>query len=177
MERNEKTIRRFRLWGVDILIFITVGSQLTFDRLLKAVDKEIEAGNIKDQVIVQGGKTKFKSKNMKIIKFLELDEFDRYIKDADLIISHGGVGSIIDALKYNKTVIATPRLKKYKEALNDHQIQIIENFGIEGYIIPLLDLTELNLAIEKVKTFKPKKYKSNTSNMVKLIEDFIDKED
>lgn len=162
---------------MDILIFITVGSQLTFDRLLKAVDKEIEAGNIKDQVIVQGGKTKFKSKNMKIIKFLELDEFDKYIKDADLIISHGGVGSIIDALKYNKTVIATPRLKKYKEALNDHQIQIIENFGIEGYIIPLLDLTELNLAIEKVKTFKPKKYKSNTSNMVKLIEDFIDKED
>lgn len=159
------------------MIFITVGSQLTFDRLLKAVDKEIEAGNIKDQVIVQSGKTKFKSKNMKIIKFLELDEFDKYIKDADLIISHGGVGSIIDALKYNKTVIATPRLKKYKEALNDHQIQIIENFGIEGYIIPLLDLTELNLAIEKVKTFKPKKYKSNTSNMVKLIEDFIDKED
>lgn len=159
------------------MIFITVGSQLTFDRLLKAVDKEIEAGNIKDQVIVQGGKTKFKSKNMKIIKFLELDEFDKYIKDADLIISHGGVGSIIDALKYNKTVIATPRLKKYKESLNDHQIQIIENFGIEGYIIPLLDLTELNLAIEKVKTFKPKKYKSNTSNMVKLIEDFIDKED
>ena len=159
------------------MIFITVGSQLTFDRLLKAVDKEIEVGNIKDQVIVQGGKTKFKSKNMKIIKFLELDEFDKYIKDADLIISHGGVGSIIDALKYNKTVIATPRLKKYKEALNDHQIQIIENFGIEGYIIPLLDLTELNLAIEKVKTFKPKKYKSNTSNMVKLIEDFIDKED
>lgn len=159
------------------MIFITVGSQLTFDRLLKAVDKEIEAGNIKDQVIVQGGKTKFKSKNMKIIKFLELDEFDKYIKDADLIISHGGVGSIIDALKYNKTVIATPRLKKYKEALNDHQIQIIENFGIEGYIIPLLDLTELNLAIEKVKTFKPKKYKSNTDNMVKLIEDFIDKED
>lgn len=159
------------------MIFITVGSQLTFDRLLKAVDKEIEAGNIKDQVIVQSGKTKFKSKNMKIIKFLELDEFDKYIKDADLIISHGGVGSIIDALKYNKTVIATPRLKKYKEALNDHQIQIIENFGIEGYIIPLLDLTELNLAIEKVKTFKPKKFKSNTDNMVKLIEDFIDKED
>lgn len=159
------------------MIFITVGSQLTFDRLLKAVDKEIEAGNIKDQVIVQSGKTKFKSKNMKIIKFLELDEFDKYIKDADLIISHGGVGSIIDALKYNKTVIATPRLKKYKEALNDHQIQIIENFGIEGYIIPLLDLTELNLAIEKVKTFKPKKYKSNTNKMVKLIEDFIDKED
>ncbi len=159
------------------MIFITVGSQLTFDRLLKAVDKEIEAGNIKDQVIVQGGKTKFKSKNMKIIKFLELDEFDKYIKDADLIISHGGVGSIIDALKYNKTVIATPRLKKYKEALNDHQIQIIENFGIEGYIIPLLDLKELDLALEKAKTFKPKKYKSNTSNMVKLIEDYIDKED
>ena len=159
------------------MIFVTVGSQLTFDRLLKAVDKEIEAGNIKDQVIVQGGKTKYKSKYMTIIKYLDLDEFENYIKNADLIISHGGVGSIIDALKYNKTVIATPRLKKYKEALNDHQIQIIENFGIEGYIIPLLDLTELNLAIEKVKTFKPKKYKSNTRNMVKLIEDYIDKED
>lgn len=159
------------------MIFITVGSQLTFDRLLKAVDKEIEAGNIKDQVIVQGGKTKYKSKYMTIIKYLDLDEFENYIKNADLIISHGGVGSIIDALKYNKPVIATPRLKKYKEALNDHQIQIIENFGIEGYIIPLLDLKKMSDALKIAKTFKPKKYKSNTSNMVKLIEDFIDKED
>ena len=58
------------------MIFVTVGSQLTFDRLLKTIDKEIEIGNIKDKVIVQGGKTKYKSKYMTIIKYLDLDEFE-----------------------------------------------------------------------------------------------------
>ena len=53
------------------MIFVTVGTQdVPFDRLLKAVEKQIKNGNIKEEVIVQCGKTKFKSKNMKFINFL-----------------------------------------------------------------------------------------------------------
>lgn len=157
------------------MIFVTVGTQdVPFDRLLKAVDKQIKNGNIKEEVIVQCGKTKFKSKNMKFISFLEMEEFNKLIKKANLIICHGGVGSILDGLKNNKIVIACPRLQKYKEHTNDHQLEIINKFSNDGYIIPLKDPNKLDMALKQADIFRPKKYKSNTENMVKLIEDFID---
>lgn len=157
------------------MIFVTVGTQdVPFDRLLKAVEKQIKNGNIKEEVIVQCGKTKFKSKNMKFINFLEIEEFNKLIKKANLIICHGGVGSILDGLKNNKVVIACPRLAKYKEHNNDHQLEIINKFSNDGYIIPLKDPNKLDIALEQALIFRPKKYKSNTNNMIKIIEDFID---
>lgn len=174
MGKYARTLSQCYLRGVDILIFVTVGTQIPFDRLLKNIEKEIKQGNIKDKVIVQAGVTNFKSDKMEIINFLPMDEFKKIIKDAKIIICHGGVGTITDGLRNNKTIIACPRLKKYNEAKNDHQIQIVENFGNNGYIIPLLNPEDLGTALKKAETFKPQKYKSNTKNMVKLLENYID---
>ena len=175
MGRNVKTLPKSSLWGVDILIFVSVGTQnIQFDRLLKSVDKQIEIGNINEEVIVQSGSSIFKSTNFKTVSFLPMDEFKRIISEARIIICHGGVGTITDGLRNNKIVIACPRLQKYGEHVNDHQLQIIENFGKMGYIIPLLKPDELDKALERAKTFKPKMYKSNTDNMIELIENYID---
>ena len=109
------------------MILVTLGTQdKSFERLLKAVDKEIEKGNIKDKVLVQAGYTKYKSKNMEIFKSVSNDRLEELMDEASLIITHGGVGSILTALKHHKKVIATPRLSKYNEHTNDHQKQIIE---------------------------------------------------
>lgn len=157
------------------MIFVTVGTQdAPFDRLLKAVDKCIFDGTIKEEVIVQCGKTKFKSKNMKMVNLLPMDEFKKIVSEASLIIAHGGVGTITDGINNGKVVIACPRLAKYKEAVNDHQLQIIKQFAKMGFIIPCYDPKDLKKAIEDSRKFKNKKYKSNTNNMVKLIENFID---
>jgi len=157
------------------MIFVTVGTQVEpFKRLLKAVDEEIEKGTIKDTVIVQAGCTKYKSDNMIIHDYLPMEVFDEYMDQADLIICHGGVGSILGGLNRKKKVIAAARLKKYKEHVNDHQTQIIDNFIKQGYIIGIKDMSELGDAIKKSKTFKPKEYKSNRDNMIKLIEKLID---
>ena len=157
------------------MIFVTLGTQdKPFDRLLKAIDREITKGNIKDEVIVQAGFTKYKSKNMKILNLIDRDKFEKLITDCDLLITHGGVGSIMTGLYHNKTIISVPRLSKYGEHVNDHQIQIINNFNDKGYIIGLQDLNKLNDALIKAKTFKPIKYKSNTKNMIKLISEYID---
>jgi UDP-N-acetylglucosamine transferase subunit ALG13 len=157
------------------MIFVTVGTQVEpFKRLLKAVDEEIEKGTIKDTVIVQAGCTKYKSDNMIIHDYLPMEVFDEYMDQADLIICHGGVGSILGGLNRKKKVIAVARLKKYKEHVNDHQTQIIDNFIKQGYIIGIKDMSELGEAIKKSKTFKPKEYKSNRDNMIKLIEKLID---
>lgn len=157
------------------MIFVTLGTQdKSFSRLLKAIDKEIEKGTIKDKVVVQAGLTKYKSKNMEIFDLIPADKFDQYIEKSDLVITHGGAGSILTALKKNKIVIAAARLSKYKEHTNDHQKQIVKEFSDEGYILELNDFNKLGKLIEKSKKFKPKKFMSNTKNMIKLLEDYIE---
>ncbi len=158
------------------MIFVTLGTNdEQFPRLLKAIDREIENGNIKEKVIVQAGCTKYESKNMEIMDLVPRDEFDRLISECDLLITHGGVGSILTGINNGKKVIAVPRLARYKEHLNDHQLQIVENFSERKYIIAVKDLNKLGKAIEKAKTFKPQKFVSNTHNIIKIIEDYIDK--
>ena len=157
------------------MIFVTLGTQdKEFTRLLEAIDREIEKGNIKERVVVQAGYTKYESKNMEIFDLIPTDEFNKYIKSADLIITHGGAGSILTAIKNNKKVIAAARLYKYKEHTNDHQKQIVKEFADEGYILELRDFNKLGKLIEKSKSFTPKKFVSNTPNMIKLIEDYIE---
>jgi len=108
------------------MIFVTLGTQdKQFKRLLKNIDEWIASNNIKDKIIVQSGFTKYNSENMEIFDLLDKDDFDKYIKECDLLITHGGVGSILTGLKNNKVVIACPRLAKYGEHINDHQKQIM----------------------------------------------------
>lgn len=157
------------------MIFVTLGTQdKGFSRLLKAIDKEIENGNIKEKVVVQAGLTDYHSSNMEIFDLIPADEFDKYIEKSDLVITHGGAGSILTAIKKNKKVIAAARLSKYKEHTNDHQKQIVKEFSEQGYILELRDFNKLGKLIEKSKTFKPKKFESNTDNMIKLIENYIE---
>ena len=157
------------------MILVTLGTQdKPFNRLLEEIERQIEKGNIKDEVIVQAGCTKFKSKYMKIFDLLPTSEFNKLIKKCDLLITHGGVGSIIEGLKNGKKIIGVARLKKYKEHTNDHQIQLINNFTEEGYIIGLTEFETLDDALKKVKSFKPKKVEKKEHKMIKIIEDFID---
>lgn len=157
------------------MILVTLGTQdKSFKRLLEAIDKEIEKGNIKEKVLVQAGYTKYKSKNMEIFKSVSSDKLEKLMDKASLIITHGGVGSILTALKHQKKIIAIPRLSKYNEHTNDHQKQIIEEFGKLGLILPLKDLTKLDKILIKSKTFKPKKFKSNNENFKNLITNYIE---
>lgn len=163
------------IWG-DKMIFVTLGTQdKKFTRLLVELDRLIENKIINEEIIVQAGYTSdYQSNNMKIFDLINKDEFDKIIKDTDLLITHGGVGAILTGLKYGKKIIAIPRLKKYKEHVNDHQIQIVENFNAEGYIIGS-DIDNLEENILKINDFKPKKYQSNKKKMVSLVKELIDK--
>ena len=157
------------------MIFVTLGTNdEEFPRLLKAIDKEIDKGTIKEKVVVQAGCTKYSSKNMEILDLVPRDEFDKLIEKCDLLITHGGVGSILTGINKGKKVIAVPRLAKYNEHGNDHQLQIVDNFSKRKYILAVKDLNKLGKTIEKAKTFKPQKFVSNTNNIINMIENFID---
>ncbi|MBQ9071765.1 MAG: hypothetical protein IJY25_01220 [Bacilli bacterium] len=159
------------------MILVTLGTQdKKFYRLLKAVDKAIKDGYIKDEVIVQAGySSDYKSKNLKIFDLIPMEEFDELLKKCNLLITHGGVGTITSGLKNNKVVIAVPRLAKYQEHINDHQLQIINQFSDSGYILALNNEKELPELLKQAKTFKPKKYSSNANKFRKLVEKEIEK--
>lgn len=159
------------------MILVTLGTQdKSFVRLLKAIDREIKKGNIKEKVVVQAGYTKYNSKNMEIFDLTTPDEIDKLMKEARIVITHGGVGSILNALKYNKPVIAAARLSKYKEHTNDHQKQIIKEFKKLGYITELDDFNKLKKIIEEAKSKEPVKFKSNNAKFVKNIEKYIEED-
>lgn len=159
------------------MILVTLGTQdKSFVRLLKAIDKEIKDNHIKDKVIVQAGYTKYETDNMEIFDYCDPKKLDKLMKDANLIITHGGVGSILGALKHDKKVLAAARLSKFKEHTNDHQKQIIDEFVREGYILELKDFNNLNQKLKQIETFTPKKYKSNTKNLENMLKKYIDED-
>ena len=87
------------------MIFVTLGTQdRSFKRLLEAIQKQIDNGNIQEKVIVQAGHTKFDSKDMEILDLIDRDKFTELMSKCDLLITHGGVGSILTGLKNNKKV-------------------------------------------------------------------------
>ena len=159
------------------MILVLLGTQNNdFHRLLDEIEKNIENENINEEVIVQAGFTKYKSDKMKIFSMTSKEKLEELIKKADLIITHAGVGSIEMSLEQNKKVIAVPRLKKYKEHVNDHQKDIEGKLAEEGYLIGIDDVSKLNIALKKVKKFIPKKYeKPKSDEIIYVIKTFIDK--
>lgn len=157
------------------MILVTLGTQdKSFERLLIALEKQIEDGLIDEEIIVQSGYTKFNSKFMKLIPYLSQDQLDQYRKDASLIITHGGVGSILDGCKIDKKIIGVARLKKYKEHINDHQVEICERFSADGYILFARELSEIPELIKKSYTFLPKKYIFDNIDLIMHIKSVID---
>lgn len=159
------------------MILVTLGTQdKQFFRLLRAIDDAIEKGVIKDKVIVQAGYNvgRYESKNMEMFDLIDREKFSKLVSECDFLITHGGEGSILNGVRAGKKIIACPRLAKYKEHLNDHQVQIVGEFSKLGYILPYNDGDDLKEVIEKLKTFKPKKFVSNTQNFIKLIKNYID---
>ena len=158
------------------MILVMLGTQNnSFHRLLEEIQKCIDNKLIDEEVIVQAGATKFKSKDMKIFKLVSTKRLNEYVDNASYVITHGGVGSIVSCIKKGKKVIAVPRYSKYGEHVNDHQLQIIQTFDSQGFIKGIKDISELEEAIKEIKDFKPQELVSNTKSIINIIDDFIQK--
>lgn len=154
------------------MILVTLGTQKEqFKRLLDY----IENSQIEDEIIVQSGHTKYESKKMKLFDFIPYEEMEKYIKKADVIITHAGTGSVLMPLKMGKKVIVCARLSKYEEHIDDHQQQLADIFSEEEYVLELNENNSLDELFKKIKTFKPKKFISNSENFIKKLKAEIEK--
>ena len=94
--------------------------------------------------------------------------------EAETVITHGGTGAIVGAVKKGKKVIAVPRLSKYGEHVDDHQLQLIEQFKNLNLICGCTDIECLGEALETVDKTQYKSYQGNAERIIENIESFIE---
>jgi len=156
------------------LIFVTVGSQkFQFNRLLIEIDRLIEEGKIIEEVFAQIGYSDYEPKNYKFKKFLDRDEFSNIMSKCNKVITHGGTGAIIGAVKQRKKVIAVPRQERYEEHVDNHQLQIVSLFNEMELILGINDVEKLEVELGKLEKLKFKEYRSNTEQIVNSIDTYI----
>lgn len=139
------------------MIFVTVGSRkYPFDRLFIRLDDLCEKGLINEPIFAQIGTSQYQPKHFEWVDFLSTTDFDERIAQADIVISHGASGSIMNALKKNKKVIVVTRLAKYNEHIDDHQIQNNQAFSINHYVLMAdLELGDLSDCIREIRSGNP----------------------
>lgn len=152
------------------MIFVTLGTfEMSFKRLLN----DIEKLEIEDEIIIQSGYTEFKSNKHKVLKFLDKEEFNYYMDNADVIICHGGIGSILDALKRKKKVIAIPRLEKYNEHVDNHQIEIVDKFTKENYILGCMETNQIKSKLDIINEVEFNDYKFEENRLYNFIKNYL----
>lgn len=153
------------------MIFVSIGTQKQqFARIFKKIENSKILEN--EEIIAQSGFTKFNSQKIKMLGFIEQEKLNEYIKEADFVICHGGVGTIFSALNMQKKVLVMPRLKKYKEHKNDHQVEICKELEKEEYIIYLKEDDDIDEKIKELKKKELKKY-NNNDNYLKILKEVI----
>lgn len=156
------------------MIFVCVGSrEYQFDRLLKEVDRLVETGVIAVPVFAQIGCSIYIPRHCSYERFLDRERFSQLQEEAEVIISHGGTGALIGALKMGKKVIAVPRLAKYGEHIDDHQMQISGVLADEDYLRQVLDMDELGSVIQETFQGPAPRPWHKESRMLQLVETFL----
>lgn len=149
------------------MIVVSLGTQKQqFTRALELVEKADVIKN--EEIVVQAGNTKYQSARLKMLGFTPLEEFEDLLEKSDLVICHGGVGTIFSALKKGKKVLVVPRLEKYGEHINDHQIEICEMLYDMGYINYYKDGEDFNEVLKNTINTEYRKYIPDESFMDKL---------
>ncbi|MCI8544544.1 MAG: beta(1,3)galactosyltransferase EpsH [Lachnospiraceae bacterium] len=157
------------------MIFVTVGSQkFQFNRLLEAIDSLCAERRIEEEVFAQTGYSDYEPKHYTYRHFLNRQEFAQVTNRADIVITHGGTGSIIGAIKKGKKVIAIPRLAKYQEHVDDHQLQLLEQFAEMNLIQACLECDKLANAIDEARKKEFGSYISKQEAIIGSIERFIE---
>lgn len=161
------------------MIFVTVGThEQQFNRLLKEMDRLVERGVIKEEVFIQTGFSTYEPKFCKWSKLIPYKEMEKRVKEARIVITHGGPASFIAPLQIGKTPIVVPRQLDFNEHVNNHQLDFAKQVSERmGTIIPVYDIKDLENIVLDYDSIIKKMKKDNISNnsvFCKKLENIID---
>ena len=155
------------------MIFVTLGTQkFQMNRLVKAIDEISE--ELEEDFFIQTGNSTYKPVCCDYQQFLSKEEYRRKIDNCRMLITHAGVGTIIEGINAGKPVIVVPRQKAMKEHVDDHQMQIAEAFSNKGCVLCCTDTDKIKRYIKKADTFNFQPYEVKGGNIEEIILDFID---
>lgn len=154
------------------MFFLTVGTQkFQFNRLLSELDNYI--ANSSETAFGQIGYSNYRPRNFPYKEFLSAKEFEYYLSNCEVVITHSGVATIIKALKFHKPVIVIPRLKKYGEHVDNHQNQIAEMFSERNLVLWGKDGDKIEDLIIRARNTKFEEFVSNQNEFVNTIENYL----
>ena len=159
-------------------VLVTIGSMVEkkFTRLFRILDELCDEGILdRTQVTAQVGFDNYQSTRYKCFDMIADEDFKRLISESDLVIAHTGTGTVISSIKQGKKVIIVPRMAKYDEHYDDHQLELAELFAKQGYVLQARDKDELKKCILELDKFMPVPFVSNNKRMNELVIDFIEK--
>lgn len=156
------------------MIFVTVGThEQQFNRLLKEMDKLVENGTIKEEVFIQTGYSTYEPKYCKWSKLIPYKEMEQRVKEARIVITHGGPASFIAPLQIGKTPIVVPRQIEFDEHVNNHQLYFAKQVSERmETIIPVYDIKDLKSKIVNYEKITKQSNKKNISNNKLFCEKF-----
>jgi UDP-N-acetylglucosamine transferase subunit ALG13 len=157
------------------VIFVTVGAQMPFDRLVKTVDRWASDRN-RDDVFAQIGQSDFCPQRIQWSQLLEPSEFKCKYEAAKVIVAHAGTGSIITALQMGKPIVIMPRHASLMETRNDHQIATAKQFCRFSSVTVAWNEQELAAKLDEIDGFvgQPSLGKYASDTLLKSIGEFID---
>lgn len=154
------------------MIFVTIGTQIPFDRLIEILDRI--APELNEEIYAQALRGKYKPKHLKLIDFIEPDEFEKVFVQARLIVAHAGMGTILSALCKSKPLIIFPRIAALGEHRNDHQNATAMMIKEKKYAYVVTDEKELRELLHMDLRPLKKIGEFASESLVKSLKDFID---
>ncbi len=151
------------------MIFVTVGThEQQFNRVVKEIDELKKNNIINEDVFIQTGYCTYKPEYCKVKDVISYDEMDYYTQNARIVITHGGPGSIFQAIQYGKKPIVVPRNPKFDEHVDDHQIKFSKRMANNDRVDLVLDINDLK---DRIVNYKG--YNANTNSGSEDINRFI----
>lgn len=132
------------------MVFVTVGThEQPFDRLVKAIDGLVADGTLEEEVFVQTGYCTYEPEHCGWARFVPAPEMRSRMEEADVVVTHGGPSSFIEAMAAGKAPVVVPRYERFGEHVNDHQAAFVRLVAEhKGGIVPVYDVADLAAAIE-----------------------------
>lgn len=155
------------------MIFVTVGMHhQPFDRLLQTMDEV--ARNSGEEVLMQRGCSTYVPQYARYFDFDTNQRLVELTREAQVIVCHAAVGTILLALLEGKPAVIVPRLKKFEEVFDDHQLQIAEALDIAGMAVAVYEPTPQNLEAAILKAKQLQYDNSRSTQLVRELEKQLD---
>lgn len=156
------------------MIFVTVGThEQPFNRVVEEIDQLVKRNIIKEEVFIQTGYSTYEPQYCEWEKLIPYEEMQEKIKEARIVITHGGPSSFLNVLQYNKKPIVIPRREKYNEHVNDHQIEFLDKVIEKGYnILKVENEKDLKMTIENYSN-ESSKFSSHNSKFNELFSKIV----